>query len=247
MIRHLRMVAVGGLLGFVSLGLLLSGCGSSLENVVVQELASDSPRLPNISGDRLKKCFVDYGWQLAPGRHRFNPIVKVDRDGMKWGVTTPDIPATAADFAACTRIVLNDMAIPDGVLPLRSSERSAATTEVTEAQRSILGSPAVAVVVVVGLSEIVLEAGAYTILFAVTVKVVENAAEDVAELAKRGSWFTKCKAHYAACMATALGGPFGGNHHKSSRCNTCFQRCDFDKSWPTGVGNGTCEYWTPGW
>jgi hypothetical protein len=93
----------------------------------------------------------------------------------------------------------------------------------------------------------VLEAGAYTIMFAVTVKVVEKAATDVAELAKKGKWFNKCVAHYAACMATAMGGPFGGNHQKSSRCNSCFQRCDFDKSWPTGVGNGTCEYWTPGW
>ncbi len=192
---------------------------------------------------------AEYGPQLDPGDHVLNSTVLVNEDGDKTGVTINDIPNTAPDFSACMRKALADMPVSEDLIRKGAAELKSRRDQASVGQRSLVGSPAVIVVggVVIVVSELVLEAGAYTIMFAVTVKVVEKAAEDVAELAKRGSWFTKCKAHYAACVATALGGPFGGNHHKSSRCNTCFQRCDFDKSWPTGVGNGTCEYWTPAW
>lgn len=114
------------------------------------------------------------------------------------------------------------------------------------AQRAYLGSPALVVVVVVGLSEIAFEAGAYTILFAVTVEVVDRAAKDVAEAAKKGRWFDKCVLHYDACMATPVGDDIG-NHQKMSRCGTCFERCQSTHTWPVHSGNGSCEYWRRGW
>jgi hypothetical protein len=145
----------------------------------VQAVSSPDPSLPRITVSRLQNCVSIYGGQLPPGRHHFNPIVKVDQDGMRRGVETPDMPGSAPDFAACTRIALGEMTVPSSVFNMGTTQSAASTNAVTPAQRLYVGNPAVAVIVVVGLSEIVLEAGAYTILFAVTVKVVEKAKDDV--------------------------------------------------------------------
>jgi hypothetical protein len=108
-------------------------------------------------------------------------------------------------------------------------------------QRLYVGNPAVVVIVVVGLSEIVLEAGAYTILFAVTVKVVDKAAEDVAELLKRKrdkAW-DECLNRYEACVA----GPLyreEGKHIKDSRCGLCLGICRNTGKWPAFVDIGPC-------
>jgi len=219
------------------------GCGSGLEQVTVQELSSTNPYvIPNITVERLQKCVSDYAGQLEPGHYRLQPEVKVDRDGIRWGVSMAGLPDETSGFAGCTRIVLNEMAISREILNSGLSENSASTNDVTEAQRSYMVSPAVAaVVVVVGLSEIVLEAGAYTILFAVTVKVVEKAAEDVEE----EGWRAVCIAKYVAC--TAASARKGGNHWGASRCATCLETCRQQQSWPSEIGNGSCEFWKRNW
>ena len=222
-------------------GIMGLGCGSGLGEVTVQESSSAHPHLPTITAERLQQCFSIYGGQLQPGRHYFNPVVEVNRDGMSRRVETPDMPDTAPDFAACTRIALSDMSIPDGILSLRRTQATA-TNEVTPEQRSYMGNPAVAVVVVVGLSEIVLEAGAYTVLFGVTVKVLEKAAEDVEE----EGWKAACIAKYAACIA-AVGTFKRGNHLGISRCASCLEACKEEQSWPSDIGNGSCEFWKRNW
>jgi uncharacterized membrane protein len=68
-------------------------------------------------------------------------------------------------------------------------------------------------------SEVVLEAGAVTILTAVTVKVVEKAAKDMAEGGK-----AHCAAHYATCMA-ASANKKDGNHWRQSRRGICARVC----------------------
>jgi hypothetical protein len=190
----------------------------------------------------LGECVTQYGGQLEPQEHRLRPTVRVDREGVTWGVTADDIPASADDFAACTRMALNDMAIPDWITKLPPMEATAGTNEATGAQRLYMGSPAAVVVVVVGLSELVLEAGAYTFLFAVTVKVVEKAAEDVAE----EGWKAVCIAKYAACVA-AVGTRKRGNHPGISRCASCLETCRQQQSWPSDIGNGSCEFWKRNW
>jgi len=237
-----RILSALCFLGAMTFGLMPFGCGSGFGEVTVRQDASDNrPALRPITVERLQGCLSKYGEQLEPRHHRFSPIVHVDQQGIKWGVTTDDIPKNADDFAACTRIVLNEMAIPHGILNLRPTEATIATNEATVGQRSYMGSPAVAVVVVVRLSELVLEAGAYTILFAVTVKVVEKAAEDVAE----EGWKAVCIAKYAACVAASA--RKSGNHWGESRCNTCMNECLNKREWPSYIGNGSCEFWKPNW
>jgi hypothetical protein len=236
--RFWRSMVVGFGLGSTTFGLILPGCGGGLGEVVVQELSSTKTHFPTITAERLQECFAIHGGQLPPGRYNFNPIVELNRDGVKQSVKTPDMPDTAPDFAACTRIALGDMSIPDGVLPLRRTETTA-TNEVTPAQRLYLGNPAVAVIVVVGLSEIVLEAGAYTVLFAVTVKVVEKAKDDVLEALKRtpitdDNDDEDCTARYDQCIDRGGGGQ-RGNHWHESRCGTCRAVCQKEKSWPAFV------------
>lgn len=188
-------------------GLALCSCGSGLGQVTVQEVSSDNPSLPNMTVDRIQGCFATYGGQLGPGRHQFNPVVEVNQDGVKRGVSTPDMPDTAPDLAACTRIALSDMAIPSAVFQMRKAQSTASTNASTVEQRSLVGNPGVVVVVVVvevALAEIVLEAGAITILFATTVKVVDDAKDDVLEAAKR--WKPKLtKSH---CYDAAAGGQY---------------------------------------
>ena len=219
-------------------GLAFCSCGSGLGEVTVQDVSSADPSLPHITVSRLQNCFSIYGGQLQPGRHHFNPVVEVDRDGMRRSVKTPDMPDTAPDLAACTRVALGDMTIPSSMLNMRSTQSVASTSAPTSAQRLYLGNPAVAAVVVVGLSEIVLEAGAYTILFGVTVKVLEKAVED--------GWKAVCIAKYAACIA-AVGTWKRGNHLGASRCNTCMEACLDVHEWPSSIGNGSCEFWKPKW
>lgn len=188
-------------------------------------------------------CGAPDGSQLEPGYHRFDSKVQVDAEGYKEQVTIEDIPGRAPDFGACMRNVLRDMPIADepfrrGVETLKY-QRAHSSPE----QSSLVGHPAVIVVagVTIVVSELVLEAGATTILFSVTVEVIDKAAKDVAELAKRG--FKKCMSHYTGCMATGLSNPFRGNHWSASHCNGCFERCQIDGVWPDAVGGKTCVYW----
>jgi len=184
-------------------GLALLGCGGA-EPTIRQQGASDRPGIPQVTAERLQECVKEHGNQLDGGSWAFSPTIQVNREGYVVDVNAGDMPQSAPDLAACTRIALSDMAIPSTVFQMRQTQSTAWTNETTVEQRSYMGSPAVVVVVVVGLSEIVLEAGAYTILFAVTVKVVEKAVDDVAEAAKR--W--RPKLTKGRCYDAAAGGPY---------------------------------------
>lgn len=101
------------------------------------------------------------------------------------------------------RIALGDMPIPASVFNIRPAQ-SATTGEITAEQRSYIGNPVVVVVVVVEVGEIILEAGAITILFATTVKVVEKAADDVLDAAKR----RRPRSPKDRCLDAAAGGEY---------------------------------------
>lgn len=205
-----------------------------------QSASGDRPAVPAITVERLQACVAEYGGQLAPGHHQFNPRVQVALDGTTQSVLTEDIPEMTSDFGACTRVALRDMATPDGLLNMRRAEATAA-------QRSYLGSPAVAVVVAVGLTELVFEAGAHTILFAVSVELVDRASKDIAEaLRRRRKEKDKCRDQYVDCMATYVARE-DGNQWKQTRCGACLLVCSNQGSWPSRVGNGSCEYWQRDW
>jgi hypothetical protein len=191
----------------------------------------------------LQACVAEFGGQLEPQHYGFHPEIQVDQDGVKWAVTTDDIPASASDFAGCTRSALSDMPVSEDLVRKGAEELNVQRAQASAAQRSLMGSPVVIVVagVAIVVSELVLEAGAYTIMFAVTVKVVEKAAEDVAE----EGWKAVCIAKYVAC--TAASAAKRGNHWGASRCNSCLETCRQQQSWPSDIGNGSCEFWKRNW
>jgi hypothetical protein len=193
---------------------------------------------------------AEFGGQLEPRHYGFHPEIQVDEDGVKWAVTTNDIPASANDFAACTRSVLSDMPVSEDLIRKGAEELNVQRAQASAAQRSLMGSPVVIVVagVAIVVSELVLEAGAYTIMFAVTVKVVEKAVDDVADaLKKQRNWKDECSAHFALCSATNVVRQ-DGNHWQQTRCGICARVCvQTEGSWPSEVGNGSCEYWLRGW
>lgn len=176
----------------------------------------------------------------------FSPELEVTPDGSVIAVHAGDIPKTAPDFAACARDALSNMVVPDVIFNLRRTNANATPVQATPEQRTLLGSPVVVVVVVVGMSEVVLEAGAYTILFAVTVKVVEKVGKDIAEKVEEEGWKAQCIAHYVACMGTATAAK-AGNHIKQTRCGICLAICKNKETWPSDAGNGSGEYWQRNW
>jgi hypothetical protein len=224
-------LAAVGLAGWMMLGLVPPGCGGGLGRVTArQDPSEDRPAVPDMTVERLQECVREYGGQLAPGRYSFRPNVQVDRDGFGREVSTHDIPEEARDLAACTRVVLREMALPEAILQAPSSGDAAATMN-----RAYMGSPALVVVVVVGLSELVLEAGAYTILFAVTVELVNEAGKDIAEAGrKRRRWEKECLDGYEECMDSRVGDELGNNWNQA-RCALCRDVCQKEKSWPSQV------------
>lgn len=163
-----------------SVGLASLSCGGIGHVEVREQLTNGHLAVPRITAERLQAFVKDHGEQLESGSWAFSPEIRVNQEGYVVGVDVGGVPETAPDLAACTRIALRDIAIPSAVFDMRVPRSSASMNESTVGQRAYLGSPALVVVVVVGLSELVFEAGAYTILFAVTVKVVDKAIDDVA-------------------------------------------------------------------
>lgn len=197
--RHQRRIAAIGFLGCATMGLTPLGCTSRLGPVRASQTEGgiDRPNLPDITVELGSECVAQYGRQLEPGYHRFESKVQVNEDGEKENVTIDDIPSTAYDLGACMRNAFRNMPIAEeplrqGVATLKYRREQASMTE-----RSLVGSPVVVVVagVTIIVSELVLEAGAYTILFAVSVEVVEAA--------RRRPVITKSR-----CLDAAAGGIF---------------------------------------
>jgi hypothetical protein len=230
-------ITKAGFLGSMALALIPLGCGGIEPTIRQQQSPTpEHPPVPQITAERLQECVKEHGHQLEGGSWAFSPTIQVNREGYVDEVNAGEIPKTAPDLAACIRIALGDMAIPSHIFNLRSTQSDTATNEPTMAQRSYIGSPAVVVVVVVGLSEIVLEAGAVTILFAVTVKVVDKAVDDVAEAIKnrRKPWKDACTTHYENCIDSPAGRA-RGNVWNQTRCGLCKRSCDLRKIWPPAV------------
>lgn len=200
-----RSITIACLFGSMALSLVPLGCGGIEPTIRQQQLpTSEHPAIPPNTAERLQECVKEHGHQLEGGSWAFSPTIEVDREGYVVDVNAGDMPQSASELAACTRIALGNMAIPSHIFHIRPTQSNPTTSDAIMAQRSYMSSPAVVVVVVVGLSEIVLEAGAVTILFAVTVKVVDKAVDDVAEAAKR--W--RPKPNKNRCYDAAVGGQY---------------------------------------
>ncbi len=200
MVRNWRRIAMAAFLGAMAFG-----CGGA-QPTMRQRPTADRPAMSQITAERLQACAKEYGHQLDGGSWAFGPTVQVDQDGYVIGVHAGEIPNTAPDLAACTREAMRAMAIPGWIFNLRQQQPVASANEPTMAQRTQFGSPAVVVVVVVevALAELVLEAGAFTILFGVTVQLVDKVADDVVEAARR----YRRKPNKNRCLDAAAGGTY---------------------------------------
>ncbi len=201
-----RTIIATGVLGCAALGFVPLGCTSRLGPVrATQNGGIDHPNLADITVEHAKDCVAEYGPQLEPGYHVLNSSVLVDEDGDKVDVTINDIPNTAPDFGACMRNALRDMPISEDRVREAAKYLKVQRKQASAAQRSLVSSPVVVVVgVTIVVSELFLEAGAITILFAVTVKVVEKAKDDVLDVAKR--W--RPKPNKNRCLDAAAGGEY---------------------------------------
>ncbi len=236
-------IASVGFAGWIVLALMPLGCGGGLGHVTAKQDPSDTrPALPARTVERLQACVRDYGNQLGPGHYQFHPRARVDRERYDHGVSTEDMPESARDLSACTRVALRAMAIPQAVLQAAPPEDANETTN-----RSFVASPVVVVIVVVELTEVVFEAAAYSFLFAVSMEVVKVAEKDIADAARRRKPKNdECTDSYVECMGTPVSGE-DGNTWKQTRCGNCRDRCRLDNAWPTEVGNGSCQYWQRNW
>lgn len=248
--RFLRSMAVAGVFGLLLLGFIPLGCGSRLGSVrATQDAGSiDHPNLPDITVERAKECMAEYGSQLEPGRHEFKSTVELNEEGDKVDVTIEDIPDTAPDFAACMRNVLRDIPIAEEPLRQGAETLKYRREHANVAQRSLMGSPVVIVVagVVIVVSELALEAGAYTVLFAVTVKMADKAKDDVLEALRRRRWWENdCQRRLTECLLSSIGSHWG-DVHGTTRCVMCFKRCN-ENGWPSSIQIdddvfATCNY-----
>jgi hypothetical protein len=157
--------------------------------------------------------------------------VQVDAEGRIQKVIVEGVPDSAQDFAACTRVVLHDMAVPGWVLNLRPNEQSSSTSRQTVPSGNAFANPLIIVGVAVLLGEAAIEAGAYTILLAVSVELVHTAVKDVKAM---------CLDYYVACVASDFYRRMGRGAG-DSRCNLCRDVCVDNKGeWPLKVGSGRC-------
>ncbi|HRI72039.1 MAG TPA: hypothetical protein PK156_47730 [Polyangium sp.] len=223
------------LVAVVGLG---AACSNRLEPVTAtQKVGMGRTSFPDISVEHTKDCVAEHGARLEAGDLALNATVEVTEEGQR-DVTIVGIPNTAPDFGACMRNVLYDMPIAEEPFRKGLELLKYRRQETNAAQRFLVGHPVVIVVagVTIVVSEIVLEAGAVTILTAVTVKVVEKAADDVAEAIKnrRIPWKDACTTHYENCIESPAGRA-RGNVWNQTRCGLCKRSCDLRKIWPPAV------------
>lgn len=242
----------GRLFGGITM-VVMPGCSNRLGPVMARQSAGgiDRPNLPDITLERAKECVAEYGFLLETGRHEFTSNVEVNEDGDKEAVTIDGLPDAAPDFGACMRNALRDMPIAEepfrqGVETLKYRRQEALAE-----QRKLMGHTVVIVVagVTIIVSEIVLEAGAITILMATTVKVIDKAKDDVAEaLRRRRMWENDCDRQRTECLMSDIADQPGGLH-KHTLCHMCREACIQGRgNWPSQIErfNGTmasCAYW----
>lgn len=225
--RNVRTMAAMGVLGCGVLFFSPVGCAGSIGPVWASQRTTDgSVSLPESTIERLSDCMAKHGKPLGPSYHTYSPVIELDKADLAQKSIRDDIPITAYDFRACTRDALLAMTIPE--------QRD------WKAGSQYIGSPIVVAGVVIVFSELVLEAGAYTIMFAVTVKVVDEAAKDLADVARRypkaddDEDDNECTNGYVRCIDSG-GGTARGNHWNMSRCGSCLEVCRNQKSWPSHI------------
>ncbi|TKC98527.1 hypothetical protein [Polyangium fumosum] len=154
---RVRALLSFGLLGCATVALVPLGCSA---RIVHPTLEDDRPRVPDAIAERLRECVDEFGGDLPRGYYTFDVAVKVDEEGGVVDVESKGVPH--ADLAACTRIALRGMTVPEELLRLRKlrlSESSAPGDGPPTAERGLVGNPGVLVAVAIALADLIIEAG----------------------------------------------------------------------------------------
>jgi hypothetical protein len=238
--RHTKIVAAF-FLGLSLMGLAPMGCGSNTVGPVrvTQTTKASRSNYPDKTVERFQGCVTEHGAQLGPGHHSLDATMDMDEHGLRYNVEITNLPAPGEDFGGCMRSALQDMVISEKLFDEAREKLKAQREEQQKAQKQLLGSPVVVVVgVTVVVTEVFLEAGAITILFATTVTLIDKAATDVMELAKRKRWENECNRLRTLCLGTSIQ-PLPGSVYGSGRCLMCAEQCKKDEGiWPSSVNIG---------
>ena len=231
-------------LGLLSLTTLLA----CVPDPVTPPTMSEGSQLSAITAERLQGCMTEYGQQLDGQSRRVQATVKVDQDGRVVDAVIDGLPLSAPDLAACARVTLREMAVPESVLRLRPTEPPISQQQSAPA-RGLMGN-----ILVLGgaiaLGEIVAKAFGVTLIFAVAVEIVDVARKRPRQKPPEDR---TCTEHLTECLLSAMADEPGSvwNH---SRCKMCFDRCQGPASnnkWPQQIQLdedvfASCQYWKPG-
>ncbi|MDI1483932.1 hypothetical protein [Polyangium sp. y55x31] len=210
-----------GLLGCATLSLVPLGCGAK----ITYPAASEGPRVPDATAERLRACVDEFGSDLRGGYYVFDYTVKVDEEGRVVDVASKGVPH--ADLAGCTRLALRAMTVPEDLLRLRKLRLSASPAP--SAERGLVGHPAL-VVVAIALADLIIEAAPIVVVIAASVEIGKS---EIAEVGRKKSGPVSCQDHLNACLRwpqADLPGHVEGN----KRCATCFELCNGSGTWPKG-------------
>ncbi|MDI3289505.1 hypothetical protein [Polyangium sp. 15x6] len=166
--------------------------------------------------------------------------VKVDEEGRVVDVASKGVPH--ADLAACTRVALRGMTVPEellGLRKLRLSESTAPENGQTPAERGLVGHPAL-VAVAIALADLIIEAGPIITVCAASLEI--SKADIVETIQKRPRWEEMCNKKRTECLGTPLADQ-PGDVEGSSMCEYCRRICFQDKGkWPKQAGGRSCEF-----
>ncbi|MDC3954904.1 hypothetical protein [Polyangium jinanense] len=237
-----------GLLGCATTALVPLGCGAKIR----YPEASEGPRVPDATAERLRECVDEFGGDLPRGYYVFDVAVRVDEEGRVVDVVSKGVPH--ADLAGCMRIALRAMTVPEDLLRLRKLRLPASPAPAngqTPAEGGLVGHPGVLVVVAVALADLIIEVGPAVII--VCAASLEVSKADIVETVRKRDDpddDDPCQEHLNACLNKPLADR-PGSVIGETRCKMCFDKCRGEKEWPKSIpltrGKGSCEYWLPGW
>ena len=223
-------------------------CGSIEHVPFRQHPTAEHPALPRITAERFHGCVKKYGDQLDGRLFAFYPKVKVDQDGRVIEVYAGNIPETAPDLAACIRITLHQMSVPEWMLKIRPAQNMHPPEGNTEALRKEMANPVVvAGALLILFAELAIEVEGIEVAFMVSLEVVAATAEVLETLRNKQRWEKECERHLTACLLTSTEKK-RGNHPNQSRCALCFDYCKNPRNggkWPERVpldDGGSCHY-----
>lgn len=242
-------ILAGAFLSLMSAAVVPMGCsGNQVGSVTATHKGGgNQSSYPDETVERFRECVAEYGSQLGPGNHVFDANVEMGEDGLTYGVKIENLPASAEDFGGCMRAALQSMPVSekrfDDAMAIRKNQREQEKAALAE-QKQLLGTPVLVVVgVTIVVSEVVLESGAITVLFATAVTLIDKVSSDAAEaeLARRRRK-DRCADYYEDCIASSLWRQYG-RHEWDSLCSLCATVCFSNNgNWPSMVGVKDCNY-----